>query len=403
MSAFAPDMMQKMLDAQADNMKKQIEAAEKQHGATLRAQKEAQEKQLQQQAEQHKEAMEAQEGRTTAQLDAMKAQNDAVIDKMAENAVGRTKAVIGKLKDRSDYDMWIYAVEAELKKAEIFDTLQEQMKGEPVVITDLEKKKLAALASDVRGSLSGDALRICSAKNAQTLADVMSELERWGGKISDVETTNLLNNFNTEKWEPAKQSLEVWIAEKFRLCLRLSSVIVEGAREVQMRVAILNNLPCHFREVANSLRAAPPKSWQEIEKRLKDWDEANSGKESSEIQGTVKKIEAENTSLRKKVEAMEASQASVMHAGGDWGHNNDWGRSGGWNREPKGKGKRNNGPGHEVRKESYCNYCKKKGHWKDECNKKKAADAKKGNKGGGKGDKKKAGGKGNGGKGGKKH
>ena len=310
-----------------------------------------------------------------------------LVDQLNAKSDSKVKASIDKLSTKDDYSTWNYKVEAELEKAGVLAVVKEQMQGDIVVLDESQKKKIASLGSDIRSSLEGDALRICSSKNLKDLYEVLKELKSWGAKVSPAEASSLMQDFNTGKYDLKKHgSLKVWIAEKFAQCLRLSESIHPSTRETQMRQAIVSNLPPHFEELASRIRADPPATWQEIEDRIIDWDISKSGQSKKELQGQVNKIsalEVDNAKMKKELESLK-QQGQAFWTGAQWQGGNQHGHKGSRNKNnnggPGGKGT-GGGPGKQVRKDDFtCWKCGKKGHKSYQC-RSKVPEGDKGNKG----------------------
>jgi hypothetical protein len=299
--------MQQQLAQNAEFMQKQnlqIVEQKKNHDEQMKQMETDAQTKFELQQNQHEESLRKMEENQSQQL-------DKIQENSKENSTPKsTKITV--ISKKEDVKNWLYVLDGELLRLGIANIVELQRKNfeisdtsqhHQVTISDKEKKLLDAVASDLRWALRDDALTICRGYERKTASEIIHELVKWGGTISDVAATSKLSDFTTGKWNPNKESLKVWIAGKFSLCCELKDSIHPSTHEVQMRFAILNNLPPNFAGKANELRTKPPAKWQDIETALTDFDDANQ-ESDGEVAGKV------NLAVGKKQKGGSSSSSS---------------------------------------------------------------------------------------------
>ena len=243
------EAMTRMHNATLDKLQQSQDVAQKNHVSAMQQLEEQHKAELKQQRE---EAEKARADMLAKQAEDTKAHKE-MVNKMQQPP----KFNIGKLKSKARYHTWLYKLTGEMAGKKIDTVVKDLVDGKIATtdLTELEDKKVTALASEVRASLEEDALSICSSLRANDIAALLKALKNWAGKLSEPEMDALNKDFQTSKWDPKKKTLAVWIADKFNDCLRLEEMIPEPTRERHMRSAILNNLPSYFGKPVNDLRA----------------------------------------------------------------------------------------------------------------------------------------------------
>ena len=332
------------------------------------------------------------------------------------------KFEIKEIENKSEWDDWFYSLQVQIATglptlwAKIINALKEATLAAGQLVIDtcdaFEKKCYEGATKAVSAKIKGAAQTLCTQAGANTLYPMLRVLQAAFGRDLDVDKVGLHRSFMQDKWRPAKESLIEWCSRKFHICQKIPDFIPASAIEANMRSALLNLLPPHFETVAAQLRANPPKTWQEIQSRLLDWDRSQSGKEKCEHQGsnstTSLLLEVPKWIMagRNRQEFIDAFWSRPGPPYNNWDNSGsgysvqgpydrpsngkDWWRGGGKKGGKKGKGKKGQGKGKKGEKggkggkgnpdkHKQCYFCYEWGHITTNCTKLKKKNEKKNN------------------------
>ena len=314
-------------------------------------------------------------------------QTTAIVDTLKEtskdNRPNKNYNVMN-LSKREDYHLWVYKLNSLLDESKIRAWVDVQMNlkpGDPIPVddrTDKQKQTVIDMGASVVKCLQGDALKYCQSRAASGLIETLKVLFGWAGVLSPVEQSIVKSEFDSGKWDSKKEDLQMWIAGKFALVLRIEKLVPKSTVEDNMRLAILNNLPEHFAGLANELRANPPENWQAIASRLEDFDKARSQRPEQEQQAKtfatelktanekVTKMQKQIGSLEKKNKDLTNLYTSGGKGGGKHGGKANRPNGGGYDRyqRPVPCNQNRQGTGSQS---GDCWYCHKQGHHAHEC------------------------------------
>ena len=267
---------------------------------------------------------------------------------MAVTTEEKVTVKLPTLKDQHSYECWKWQLDGEVERLELTAHIAAVLAltsgaAEPT-LADAEKKRYAMLGSRLRSCLEGDALQLVGGQRVTTAGAIIAVLERSWGVRGTIDCMSILQKFTSEKWEPRKEDLAMFIARKYSSALKIPQLIPDAALNLQMSTVLTTCLPAHFNTICNEIRSNPPADWRAVEKRLLDADKVFA--EKKEVQGTALFAGGDSSSELKQFKEEMMKEVKAFFA-----------------KTAKGGGK-----GGKVRKNDMkCFHCNKLGHKKQDC------------------------------------
>jgi hypothetical protein len=149
-------------------------------------------------------------------------------------------------------------------------------------------------------------------KETRTLVDVLNHLEAVYGHKKDTSKQDLVDEFNSRRYEPRKESLNDWIARKLWLMEQCPEDFdSDAAKNRAMKRILLSRMPESYGPSVMMIEGQRFANWSSIVSHLNDW-EARNCKKKTEPSGSSFVAEPTSTDSTKSGKGAKHDKGAVF-------------------------------------------------------------------------------------------